>query len=158
MTIGGLHERLEAQESLITQYAKTIESVGREHLLRDRNRTDSGVFTKGDLEDIEGIPQSKILDYVLHMQEDSDNTAYEASKVFQGGDLLLQVPFDFYGTSLQLNSEQQIDLANRTHIRYYKMKVNELSLDKEGLTAELEGTRRLFQDLKMQTVITERKI
>lgn len=61
---------------------------------------------------------------------------------------MLSQPFEFYGASVKLNDDQQIELADRANIRYYKMQVNELSLDKEALIGELEGTRRLTSSIK----------
>jgi len=58
------------------------------------------------------------------MEEDEDNIDPLAKVVYQHGDLLLNNPFDFYGTAISLNSEQQIDLANRNIVRFYRVKIN----------------------------------
>ena len=71
-----------------------------------------------------------------------------AGEIFKKSDLMLTQPFEFYGLSLTLNSADQIDLANRSHIRYYKMQVNELAREKEGLTAEMDSMRRLLNEIK----------
>ena len=92
------------------------------------------------------------------MEEDEDNIDPLAKVVYQQGDLLLNNPFDFYGTALSLNSEQQIDLANRNIVRFYRVKINQLYFDIQGLQGELFATRSLVQDLKAQTIVTERKI
>ena len=79
------------------------------------------------------MPYDQILDYVNYMQEDIDNTYPEAHVIFNQADMMLSTPFDFYGASLQLNNEQQIDLSNRAYVRYFKMKINQLYADIEGL-------------------------
>ena len=110
-----------------------VESVGRDCLIRDRAQD----LTQA----IEGVPYDKILDYVNYMQEDVDNTYPEAHVIFNQADVLLSTPFDFYGASLQLNNEQQIDLSNRAYVRFYKMKINQLYADIEGLQAEIDANR-----------------
>lgn len=52
-----------------------VESVGRDVLLSDQGRD----LNAGD---IQGIKQTEILDYILHMQEDEDNVAQVANKVY----------------------------------------------------------------------------
>ena len=47
----------------------------------------------------------------------------DALDVFEEADELLTKPFEFFGFSISLNKEHQIDCANRSHIRYYKKKV-----------------------------------
>ena len=71
---------------------------------------------------------------------------------------MLSKPFDFFGFSLKLNQDQQIDIANRALIRYYKMKVSQLCEEKEGIQAEMEAMRRLMQTFKSAAENAERKI
>lgn len=71
--------------------------------------------------------------------------------------MLLQ-PFDFYGLSLSLNTNDQIDLMNRSHIRYYRMRVNELCREKEGLMAEMDALRRLLNEIKASAEYAQNKI
>lgn len=71
---------------------------------------------------------------------------------------MLTRPFEFYGLNLALNNADQIDLANRAHIRYYKMQINELARDKEGLMAELESLRRLLNEIKASAEYAQNKI
>jgi len=60
----------------------------------------------------------------------------------------LTQPFDFYSFSINLNYEQQIDIANRTYIKFYKKKINDLMNEKEAISMELESNRRLLNTFK----------
>lgn len=135
---------------MLSQYQNLVEAVGREYFLKqqgnDINRP------------VEGASPTQIINQLLEMEEDEDNIDPLAKVVYQQSDLLLNNPFDFYGTALSLNSEQQIDLANRNIVRFYRVKVNQLYFDIQGLQGELDATRSLVQDLKAQTIVTERKI
>ena len=42
---------------------------------------------------------------------------------------MLSAPFNFYNFSVRLNIEEQIDISNRSYIRYYKKKINDLLND-----------------------------
>jgi len=57
-----------------------------------------------------------------------------------------------------LNAEQQIDIQNRNHIRYYKMKVNELLRDKEAMLNEAATLNGMLNAFKAGSEIAERKI
>lgn len=93
------------------------------------------------------------------MQEDPDEYLDpRAGEIFKESDLMLLKPFDFYGLSLSLNSNDQIDLANRSHIRYYKMQVNELCREKEGLMAEMDAMRRLLNEIKASAENAQNRI
>lgn len=131
----GLQTRLEVQEQLISQFQNLVEAAGRDYLLKEQGQDLNRA--------VEGVAPIKILDYINEMNDDEDNIALQAKNTFEKGDLLLNHSFDFYGTALSLNSEQQIDLANRNIVRFYKMKVNQLYFDIEGLQGELDATRSL---------------
>lgn len=93
------------------------------------------------------------------MQEDPDEYMDpRAGQIFSGSDELLMAPFQFFGLSVQLNNNDQIDLANRSHIRYYKMHVNELCREKEGLMAEMDALRRLLNEIKASAEYAQNKI
>lgn len=135
---------------MLSQYQNLVEVVGRDYLLKEQGNDIN--------RQVEGASPIQIINQLLEMEEDEDNIDPLAKVVYQQSDLLLNNPFDFYGTALSLNSEQQIDLANRNIVRFYRVKVNQLYFDIQGLQGELDATRSLVQDLKAQTIVTERKI
>lgn len=48
----------------------------------------------------------QIIDYIVEMQADEENTYPGAKQVFRESDYLLSKPFNFYGTALQLNTDE----------------------------------------------------
>ena len=57
-----------------------------------------------------------------------------------------------------MNAEQQIDIQNRSVIRYYKMKVNELLREKEAILNEAASLKGMLNSFKAGSEIAERKI
>jgi hypothetical protein len=51
-----------------------------------------------------------VLDYIIDLQDDPANPEPTTVEVIAGADLLLKSPFQFFGHSLTLNVEQQIDI------------------------------------------------
>jgi len=52
---------------------------------------------------------------------------------------MLEGAFGFYGFSISLNIGDQIDIANRAYIRFYKKKINDILMDTEAVRTELES-------------------
>jgi len=57
-----------------------------------------------------------------------------------------------------LNAEQQIDIQNRSLIRYYQMKVNELLRAKEAMINEAATLNGMLNAFKAGSEIAERTI
>jgi len=73
-------------------------------------------------------------------------------------DQLLQSPFNFYSFSLKLNEDQQIDIASRTTTRYLQYQLKQMSEEKEGMLAELEGLHKLMAEFKKNSEDAGRRI
>ena len=73
-------------------------------------------------------------------------------------DTMLANPFSFYNFSIQLGIEDQIDVGNRAYIRYYKMKINEILIEKDAVQVVLESNQRLMNTLKQASDRSARKI
>ena len=71
---------------------------------------------------------------------------------------MLANPFSFYNFSIQLGIEDQIDVGNRAYIRYYKMKINEILIEKDAVQVVLESNQRLMNTLKQASDRSARKI
>ena len=71
---------------------------------------------------------------------------------------MLASPFSFYGFGVQLGIEDQIDVANRAYIRFYKKKINDILMDKEAVQTELESNQRLLNTFKQASERSARKI
>lgn len=92
------------------------------------------------------------------MNENPESVHTEAIEIVNKGDILLTQPWDFFGFSICLNYEQQIDIANRTYIKFYKMHINELNNEKDLIFMELESNRRLLNTFKQASEKSARKI
>jgi|LakMenEpi03Aug12_release.lakeMendotaPanAssembly.Ray.scaffolds.fasta_scaffold127063_3 hypothetical protein len=71
---------------------------------------------------------------------------------------MLAAPFNFFNFSVRLNIEEQIDIANRSYIRFYKKKINDLLTDQEAIKAELETSSNMIDEFKIGSERAERKI
>jgi hypothetical protein len=71
---------------------------------------------------------------------------------------MLTAPFNFYNFSVRLNIEEQIDIANRSYIRFYKKKIHDLLTDQEAIKAELETSSNMIDEFKIGSERAERKI
>jgi hypothetical protein len=75
-------------------------------------------------EPIEGIEQDDLMNFVSEMNDNPDSVHSEVVETVKSADLLLTKAFNFYGSSIRINVDDQIDIANRAYIRFYKMKLN----------------------------------
>ena len=82
-------------------------------------------------EPIEGNDQEDLMVFVSDMNDNPDAVQTETVDIVKEADKLLQGEFGFYGFSIQLNIEDQIDISNRAYIRFYKKKINDILMDKE---------------------------
>ena len=82
------------------------------------------------------------------MDEDPDSVHADVPEIVNEGDVLLKQPFDFYGFSIALNYEQQIDIANRGYIKFYKKKLDDLLNKQEAIQMELQSNQRLVNTFK----------
>ena len=105
-----------SQEEKIASLERMISGTGHDLILSDKQHD---LKTK-----IEGVNQEEVLDYIIELQDDPENPYPETRTIINEVDTLLSSPFSFFGLSLTLNSEQQIDIQNRCAIRFYKMKIN----------------------------------
>ena len=71
---------------------------------------------------------------------------------------MLEGAFGFYGFSISLNIGDQIDIANRAYIRFYKKKINDILMDTEAVRTELESNQRLLKGFKQDSERSDRKI
>ena len=85
---------------------------------------------------------------MIDMSENPESVHPDSHDIVNEGDILLKQPFDFYGFSIALNYEQQIDIANRTYIKFYKKHINDLINEKEAISMELDSNRRLLNTFK----------
>ena len=92
------------------------------------------------------------------MSENPESVHPDSIEAVNEGDVLLTQPFDFYGFSIALNYEQQIDIANRKYIMFYKKRINDLMNEKEAISMELESNRRLLNTFKQASEKSARKI
>ena len=113
------------QEAQITQMNNLYEAAGRDQLKGDEQNNVEG--------QIEGEEQSSLLDFVIEMSENPESVHPDSIEAVNEGDVLLTQPFDFYGFSIALNYEQQIDIANRKYIMFYKKRINDLMNEKEAI-------------------------
>lgn len=74
-----------------------VEAAGRDYALKERGY---------DLnKPVEGVAPIVILEYMINMNENEDIITKESKNIYDRADILLNQPFDFYGTALSLNSE-----------------------------------------------------
>ena len=73
----------------------------------------------------------ELLDFVADLNDNPDAYMSETTEIIKKADDMLSNPFSFYGFSIQLQIEDQIDVANRAYIRYYKKKIDEILTEKE---------------------------
>lgn len=98
------------------------------------------------------------MQFVANLNEDPNAYPEELVEHVKTADIMLVEPFNFYNFSVRLNVEEQIDIANRGYIRYYKKKINELINDKEAMVSELETSNSMIDDFKLGVERAERKI
>lgn len=138
------------QELIITQIQNTVHAVGWEKLKHDEERDTHRL--------IEGEKQDEHLQFVVDLQEDPNAYPEELVEHIKTADIMLAEPFNFYNFGVRLNIEEQIDIANRSYIRYYKKKINDLLNDKETMLSELETSNSMVDDFKVGFERSERKI
>ena len=88
---------------------------------------------------IEGNEQLDLMNFVSEMNDNPDSVHPECVEAVKQADVLLEQPFGFYSFDIQLGIEDQIDVANRAYIRFYKKKINDILMDKEAMQTELES-------------------
>jgi hypothetical protein len=128
----------------------TVEAVGAEYMRHDEERD----ITRK----IEGEDQEDHLRFVVDLNNDPNAYPTELIEHVKTADVLLAAPFNFYNFSVRLNIEEQIDIANRSYVRYYKKKINELLEDREAMKSELETSNNMVDDFKIGFERAERKI
>ena len=99
----------------------TVEAVGAEYLRHDEE--------KDIYKQIEGQDQNEHLKFVMDYMNDPNAHSTELTEHIKTSDQMLAAPFNFFNFSVRLNIEEQIDIANRSYIRFYKKKINDLLTD-----------------------------
>ena len=107
---------------------------------------------------ISKMSHSEMLRQITELQENPEDWTQDTKQTFAKADMLIESPFSFYSTDLRLNEDQQIDIANRALIRFYKLQVQKISLEKEGCMAELFGLRQNLEVFKKNSEMAERQI
>jgi len=109
-------------------------------------------------EPIEGNDQLDLMNFVSEMNDNPDSVHPECVEAVKEADALLDGPFGFYSFNISLGIEDQIDVANRAYIRFYKKRINDILMDKEAMQTELESNQSLLKDLKQAQERSTRKI
>ena len=107
---------------------------------------------------IDGNEQEDLMNFVAEMNDNPDSVQTETVETVKQADKMLEGAFGFYGFSISLNIEDQIDIANRAYIRYYKKKINDILMDTEAVKMELESNQRLLKGFKQDSERSDRKI
>lgn len=98
------------------------------------------------------------MNFVAEMNDNPDSVHPEAVETVTKADKMLSSPFDFYGFSIALNINDQIDISNKAYVRFYKKKINDILMDKEAVQTELESNQRLLNTFKQASERSARKI
>ena len=98
------------------------------------------------------------MEFVSEMNDNPDSVHTETVATVKEADGLLTNPFGFYSFSIKLNIEDQIDIANRAYIRFYKKRINDILMDKEAVQTELDSNQRLLNTFKKASESSARKI
>lgn len=145
-----VQELVASQEAQIAQMNDMIETVGREEsIAMDERRMD---------DPIEGNEQEDLMNFVADMNDNPDSVQTETVEIVKQADAMLASPFSFYNFGIQLNIEDQIDVANRAYIRFYKKKINDILIANEAVQVVLESNQRLMNTLKQASDRSARKI
>lgn len=107
---------------------------------------------------IEGNEQEDLMNFVAEMNDNPDSVQPETVEAVAEADKLLDGAFGFYGFGIKLNIEEQIDVANRAYIRFYKKKINDILLEKEEQEERLEAIDKVLFKLKQESAASELKI
>ena len=97
---------------------------------------------------IEGEEQEDLMEFVADMNDNPDSVQTETVEIVKQADTMLANPFSFYNFSIQLGVEDQIDVANRAYVRFYKKKINDILMAHEATKVVLESNQRLMNTLK----------
>jgi len=138
------------QEAQISSMNNMIESGGNDKKVQMSERRMS--------EPIEGNDQLDLMNFVSEMNDNPDSVHPECVEAVKEADALLDGPFGFYSFNISLGIEDQIDVANRAYIRFYKKRINDILMDKEAMQTELESNQSLLKDLKQAQERSTRKI
>ena len=125
-----------------------MEATGHDINLKVEGKTLSKKISK--------MSHSEMLRQITELQENPEDWTQDTKQTFEKADMLIESPFSFYSTDLRLNEDQQIDIANRALIRFYKLQVQKISLEKEGCMAELFGLRQNLEVFKKNSEMAER--
>lgn len=98
------------------------------------------------------------MDFVAEMNDNPDSVHTETNEISRQADKMLDGAFGFYGFGIKLNIDDQIDVANRAYIRYYKKKINDILLNKDAVESELETNQKLLDDFKKASKRSAAKI
>jgi hypothetical protein len=128
------------QENQILDLLNASEAIGFEV---EKHRLEKKLDRK-----IEGEDQEKHLQFVVELNENPDAYSEELHRHIKCSDQLLAAPFNFYNFSVRLSLEEQIDIANRSYIRYYKNKINDLLEQQEMMRHELDSVTSLMDEFK----------
>ena len=107
---------------------------------------------------IEGEEQEDLMEFVADMNDNPDSVQTETVEIVKQADTMLASPFSFYNFSIQLGVEDQIDVANRAYVRFYKKKINDILMANEAVKVVLESNQRLMNTLKQASDRSARKI
>ena len=107
---------------------------------------------------IDGNEQEDLMEFVAEMNDNPDSVQTETIDIVRNADKMLEGAFGFYGFTISLNIDEQIDIANRAYIRYYKKKINDILLAQEATQVELESNQRLLNGFKKDSERSDRKI
>ena len=97
---------------------------------------------------IEGNEQEDLMAFVSDMNDNPDSVQTETVDIVKEADAMLASPFNFYNFGIKLGIEDQIDVANRAYIRFYKKKINDILIANDAVKIVLESNQRLMNTLK----------
>ena len=138
------------QENQIVNMNNMIETVGHNELV--------AMYERRMSEPIDGNEQEDLMNFVAEMNDNPDSVHSDLIDTVKYADKLLAKPFNFYSVAINLNVDDQIDIANRSYIRYYKKKINDVLMDKDAVQTELDSNQRMLNTFKMASEKSARKI
>ena len=107
---------------------------------------------------IEGNEQVDLMEFVADMNDNPDSVQTETVEIVKSADAMLAGAFSFYNFGISLGIEDQIDVANRAYIRFYKKKINDILIANEAVQVVLESNQRLMNTLKQASDRSARRI
>lgn len=107
---------------------------------------------------IEGNEQEDLMNFVAEMNDNPASVQPETVDAVKEADKMLEGAFGFYGFGIKLNIEEQIDVANRAYIRFYKKRINDILMEKEERESRLDAIDKVLITLKQEAGRSARKI